>query len=122
MAKIFQGLGPKRRESSNGEWLYALPKARVRSSRLGRGAIATTLIAIHLTIMCVYIYIYIYTHYSIRICICICICICIYIYIYVYIHTHTYNGSGRRGSGGELVPPLPSGKCTMPGLHNKISA
>ena len=83
VAKIFQGLGPKRRESSNGDRVYVC-----------------SLVGVHVYIhtymhKCInayiYIYTYTYTHISYSF-ISLSLSLYIYIYIHTYIHKyiHTY--------------------------------
>ena len=71
-AKTFQGLGPKRRESCNGDRVYLCTSdRRVGSVRDIKGFLADIY-------MYICIYIYIYKH--------MCMCVYIYIYIYIYIY------------------------------------
>ena len=78
-AKIFQGLDPKKRESSNGDRVYLRTEDEPRccdsaAARLPHAACIYVYV-------CVYIYIYIQREREI---------LCMYIYIYICIHTCTY--------------------------------
>ena len=64
LAKIFQGLGPKRRESSNGDQVY--------------GQFSYFQFAKLYHVVYIYIYIYIHVH--------MCIHVCMYVYIYIYVY------------------------------------
>ena len=80
-AKIFQGLGPKRRESCNGDRVY-LPDTGVCEKEIYIYIYIYIHIDIHIYIYIythTWIYIYIYTldmYVCIYIYICICICVC----------------------------------------------
>ena len=75
MAKIFQGLGPKRRESCNGDRVYP-DKPHLLTDALNRASLGILDAALHpghiLMYVCIHIYIYIY--------------IDIYVHIYIYIY------------------------------------
>ena len=96
--KIFQALGPKRRESSNGDRVYDCYS--VAAAHLGGGdrSAARRPPLRRPSVLAGYIYIYIYIYvererkreiYSV-IYINVCIHLSIYIYIYTYIHSYIY--------------------------------
>ena len=83
VAQIFQGLGPKRWESCNGDWVYLRPAGprggtcSIERAGARRPEKTPTPKPRKLN---GYIYIYIYMY--------VCVCVYIYIYMYIYIYIH----------------------------------